>query len=146
MVRRDAELVMSFGTPEGDQQPQALTQVFLNRFVFGMDIQEAIDAPRFRSRSFPDSFAPHEYEPGVVDLEKSLHQSVGADLEAMGYRTEVDRRLASRNGCRVRHREGSTGRRAHRRRGPETRELGRRPLACASQRSLLRSQISAPET
>jgi gamma-glutamyltranspeptidase/glutathione hydrolase len=89
MVRKDAELVMTFGTPEGDQQPQALTQVFLNRFVFDMDIQEAIDAPRFRSRSFPDSFSPHEYEPGVVDLEKSLHESVGADLEAMGYRTEV---------------------------------------------------------
>jgi len=89
MVRRGADLVMTFGTPEGDQQPQALTQVFLNRFVFGMDIQEAIDAPRFRSRNFPDSFSPHEYRPGVVQLEKSLYQSAGADLEAMGYRTEV---------------------------------------------------------
>jgi gamma-glutamyltranspeptidase/glutathione hydrolase len=89
MVRRDGELVMTFGTPEGDQQPQALTQVFLNRLVFGMDIQEAIDAPRFRSRNLPDSFSPHEYRPGVVQLEKSLYERVGADLEAMGYETEV---------------------------------------------------------
>jgi gamma-glutamyltranspeptidase/glutathione hydrolase len=89
MVRREGELVMTFGTPEGDQQPQALTQVFLNRFVFGMDIQQAIDAPRFRSRNFPDSFSPHEYRRGVVNLEESLYESVGADLEAMGYEIEV---------------------------------------------------------
>jgi len=63
--------------------------VFLNLFVFGMDIQEAIDAPRFRSRNFPNSFSPHEYERGVVDLEESLYESVGADLEAMGYEIEV---------------------------------------------------------
>jgi gamma-glutamyltranspeptidase/glutathione hydrolase len=89
MVRREGELVMTFGTPEGDQQPQALTQVFLNRFVFAMDIQEAIDAPRFRSRNFPDSFSPHEYRRGVVALEESLYESVGTELEAMGYQTEV---------------------------------------------------------
>jgi gamma-glutamyltranspeptidase/glutathione hydrolase len=89
MVRRDGELVMTFGTPEGDQQPQALTQVFLNRFVFGMDIQKAIDAPRFRSRNFPDSFSPHEYRRGVLVLERALHDEVGAELAAMGYETEV---------------------------------------------------------
>jgi gamma-glutamyltranspeptidase/glutathione hydrolase len=89
MVRRDGELVMTFGTPEGDQQPQALTQVFLNRFVFGMDIQQAIDAPRFRSRNFPGSFSPHEYRRGMVALEEGLYESVGTDLEAMGYETEV---------------------------------------------------------
>jgi gamma-glutamyltranspeptidase/glutathione hydrolase len=89
MVRRDGELVMTFGTPEGDQQTQALVQVFLNRFVFGMDIQDAIDAPRFRSRNFPDSFSPHEYRRGVVELEESLYERVGPDLEAMGYEIEV---------------------------------------------------------
>jgi gamma-glutamyltranspeptidase/glutathione hydrolase len=89
MVTTDGKLLMTFGTPEGDQQPQALTQVFLNLFVFGMDIQAAIDAPRFRSRNFPDSFSPHEYRRGVVTLERGLHEMVGPDLEAMGYRTEV---------------------------------------------------------
>ena len=43
MVTRNGELFMTFGTPEGDQQPQALVQVFLNMIVFNMDIQEAID-------------------------------------------------------------------------------------------------------
>jgi gamma-glutamyltranspeptidase/glutathione hydrolase len=89
MVTKDGKLFMTFGTPEGDQQPQALTQVFLNRIVFGMDIQDAIDAPRFRSKNFPDSFSPHAYTPGVVVLEESLYQKVGEALEAMGYEIEV---------------------------------------------------------
>jgi len=89
MVTRDGELVMSFGTPEGDQQTQALTQFFLNLFVFGMDIQEAIDAPRFRSKNFPDSFSPHEYSPGVLVMEQGLYQKVGVELDAMGYEIKV---------------------------------------------------------
>jgi len=90
MVTRDGELIMTFGTPEGDQQTQALTQVFLNRFVFGMDVQDAIDAPRFRSKNFPDSFSPHEYRPGRVVMERGLYQKVGKELESMGYEIEVE--------------------------------------------------------
>ena len=89
MITRDGSLFMTFGTPEGDQQPQALTQVFLNLIVFGMDIQEAIDAPRFRSKNFPDSFSPHAYEPGGLMLEKGLYDEVGSELEGMGYTIEV---------------------------------------------------------
>ena len=70
-------------------QPQALTQVFLNLIVFGMDIQDAIDAPRFSSRNFPDSFSPHEYNPGTIVLEQGLYNKVGKDLESMGYKIEV---------------------------------------------------------
>ena len=89
MVTKNGELFMTFGTPEGDQQTQALTQVFINLIVFGMDIQDAIDAPRFRSKNFPDSFSPHEYNPGLVLLEKGLNDKVGNELEAMGYTIEV---------------------------------------------------------
>lgn len=89
MVTRDGQLYMTFGTPEGDQQTQALTQVFLNLMVFGMDIQDAIDAPRFRSKNFPDSFSPHEYNPGTLVLEESLNEEMGRELKAMGYKIEV---------------------------------------------------------
>lgn len=89
MVTKDNKLFMTFGTPEGDQQPQALVQVFLNLIVFDMDIQDAIDAPRFSSKNFPNSFSPHEYKPGVVVLEKSLYDKVGAALEKMGYKVEM---------------------------------------------------------
>ncbi|MBN2223184.1 MAG: gamma-glutamyltransferase family protein [Deltaproteobacteria bacterium] len=89
LVTKDGRLFMTFGSPEGDQQPQALIQVFLNLIVFGMDIQDAIEAPRFRSKNFPDSFSPHEYKPGTVEMEQSLYDRVGNDLEKMGYKTEV---------------------------------------------------------
>lgn len=89
MVMKNGKHFMTFGTPEGDQQPQALVQVFLNMVVFDMDIQAAIDAPRFRSKNFPDSFSPHNYTPGVVNMEKSLHDRVGKELNAMGYTIKV---------------------------------------------------------
>ena len=70
-------------------QAQANLQVLLNHLVFGMDLQEAIDAPRFRSLSWPDSFAPHDSEPGVLELEQGLHRSAGAELEKLGYHVEA---------------------------------------------------------
>ena len=46
--------VMPFGTPGGDLQVQAMTQVFLNMMAFGMDAQRAVEEPRVYSYSFPD--------------------------------------------------------------------------------------------
>jgi gamma-glutamyltranspeptidase/glutathione hydrolase len=39
---------VSFGVMGGPNQPQAHVQVMLNLVVFGMDVQAALDAPRFR--------------------------------------------------------------------------------------------------
>ena len=61
--------VMPFGTPGGDVQSQAMLQVLLNVEVFGMDLQAAVEAPRFASFSFPNSFAPHDYYPARLTLE-----------------------------------------------------------------------------
>ena len=86
MVTRDGELFMSFGTPGGDSQTQAIVQVFLNVVVFGMDLQDAISAPRFLSLNWPDSFAPHTYAPGQISLEEPLYSETGKEMEAMGYK------------------------------------------------------------
>ena len=55
---RDDGSVMPFGAPGGDVQVQAMLQVFLNAFHFGMDIQEAIEQPRFATFSFPTPSRP----------------------------------------------------------------------------------------
>ncbi len=86
MVLKNGEFFMSFGTPGGDSQTQAIIQVFLNITVFGMDPQEAISAPRFISLNWPDSFAPHEYHPGQIELEASIYDTCGEQLKAMGYK------------------------------------------------------------
>ena len=52
---------MPFGTPGGDVQTQAMLQVLLNIFQLGMEVQDAIEAPRFATFSFPSSFAPFDY-------------------------------------------------------------------------------------
>ena len=44
---------MPFGTPGGDVQTQAMLQVFLNIHLFGMEVQEAVEAPRVASYSYP---------------------------------------------------------------------------------------------
>ena len=85
MVKRDGEFFMTFGTPGGESQTQAMIQVFLNIVVFEMDPQEAIEAPRFISMNWPNSFAPHEYYPGKIKLEATLYDDIGESLAAMGY-------------------------------------------------------------
>ena len=82
---RPGEFVMPFGGPGGDLQPQAMLQAFLNRTVFGMSVQEAVEAPRFVTHSFPGSFEPHPYHPGRLDVEEPLVAGVGAALAAKGH-------------------------------------------------------------
>jgi gamma-glutamyltranspeptidase/glutathione hydrolase len=79
---------MPFGGPGGDLQPQVMLQVYLNRTVFGMSLQEAVEAPRFVTHSFPGSFEPHPYHPGRLDVEEPLAEQLGAALAAMGHRVE----------------------------------------------------------
>ncbi|WP_280940199.1 gamma-glutamyltransferase [Mesorhizobium sp. WSM1293] len=62
---RPGEFIMPFGAPGGDMQPQGMLQVFLNHIVFGMSIQDAIDAPRFVTHSHPNSFEPHARPPSA---------------------------------------------------------------------------------
>ena len=80
---------MPFGTPGGDVQSQAMLQVFLNHNVFGMDIQEAVEAPRFASLSFPNSFEPHAYLPGRLQIEARLAETVADDLAGRGHEVAV---------------------------------------------------------
>ncbi len=84
---RPDEFVMPFGTPGGDLQVQAMAQVFLNMMAFGMDAQRAVEAPRVYSYSFPDSFAPHAYYPGVLRVEHGVPHDTTAALDQLGHKT-----------------------------------------------------------
>jgi gamma-glutamyltranspeptidase/glutathione hydrolase len=48
MVFKDNQPWLSFGVMGGDMQPQGHVQVLLNLIDFGMNVQEAGEAPRFR--------------------------------------------------------------------------------------------------
>jgi len=89
MAFRGGALLMPFGTPGGDVQQQAMLQVFLNVAVFGLSIQDAIEAPRVASRSFPDSFWPHPIAPGRLEVEGRIPAATRAALAALGHEVSV---------------------------------------------------------
>ena len=50
-----------------------------------MEVQDAIEAPRVASYSFPSSFAPFEYFPGRLAVEGRIDPATRADLAARGH-------------------------------------------------------------
>ena len=89
MVLKDGRLFMPFGTPGEDMQVQAQTQVFLNMVEFGLNPQQAMEEPRFRSFSFPNSGWPHPYAPGELTLEGRIDSDVANHLEKMGHKISM---------------------------------------------------------
>ena len=88
MVFRRGRLFMPIGTPGGDVQCQAMLQVFLNIVEFGMDPQEAVEAPRFATLNFPNSFFPHAYHKGLLNVEKRIEDSTFNQLNEKGHSAE----------------------------------------------------------
>ena len=77
VTRTDAgreQAYMSFGLMGGGMQAQGHAQFLLNYFVFGMDLQAAIDAPRFR-----------HLDGQRVALESPIGDPVRSALTAMGH-------------------------------------------------------------
>jgi len=85
LVTRDGAPHMVFGTPGGDMQDQVTLQFFLNYVEFGMNIQEALDAPTVFSRHFPSSFYPREAFPAHVTADSRIPADVLAGLERRGH-------------------------------------------------------------
>ena len=88
IVCKDGQPVMTIGCPGGDHQAQANVQLVLNTLVFGMDPQQAIEAPRFSTQTLLNSFHPHVYLPGQLDLERAIPESTAEELRALGHKTE----------------------------------------------------------
>jgi gamma-glutamyltranspeptidase/glutathione hydrolase len=86
---RDGEVFMAYGTPGNDSQPQTMVQVLVNIVDFKMNVQQAIEAPRFRSSNFPASSWPHEYFPGRVSLEGRVPHIVFKRLRGIGYDVKI---------------------------------------------------------
>jgi gamma-glutamyltranspeptidase / glutathione hydrolase len=85
MVTQNGNLVMPFGTPGGDVQPQAMVQFLLNVVNFGMNVQAAMEEPRCATYSFPLSSDPHSYAPGSVNIESRVGPDVIDSLRELGH-------------------------------------------------------------
>ena len=77
MVTRDGRAWLSYGVMGGNMQPQGHAQVLANLIDFGMTVQEAGDAARFRHMGGADG--------GSVLLESGISDEVFEALERMGH-------------------------------------------------------------
>ncbi len=73
------------GCPGGDDQAQADLQLVLNLLVFGMNPQQAVEAPRFSTQTLVNSFYPRVYKPGQLNVEPGIAESTRAELRALGH-------------------------------------------------------------
>ncbi len=89
MVTKNDDPFMAFGTPGGDSQEQWTLQFFLNHIDFGMNLQEALDAPTVHSVHFPSSFYPRAAFPARVVAESRIPSDVLDNLRRRGHEVEL---------------------------------------------------------
>ena len=89
LVLKGGEPYMVLSTPGGDNQDQALLQVLLNIIEFGMNPQEAVEAPRFDTQHFISSFDDHEFLPGSLNIESRAGFNIVHELSQRGHKVKV---------------------------------------------------------
>ena len=98
---------MTVGCPGGDDQSQADLQLVLNLLVFGMNPQQAVEAPRFSTQTLVNSFWPRAYRPGQLNVEPGIPERTRGELRALGH--EVSEAGACGIGAVVTRRDPQTG-------------------------------------
>ena len=86
LVMKDGQPFMILGSPGGDDQVMRTMQTLINVVDFGMNVQQAIEAPRWATRSFPASPFPHTMYPGDLSVESRISDTVKAALAAKGHK------------------------------------------------------------
>jgi len=89
LVLKGGEPFMVLSTPGGDNQDQALLQVLLNIIEFGMNPQEAVEAPRFDTQHYVSSFDDHEFVPGSLNVESRVSLKTIQELSQKGHKVKV---------------------------------------------------------
>jgi len=79
---------LAWNTPGVDNQPQAMLQSFLNVVEFGMNVQQASEAPTVITSSFRQSKYPQPAA-NALAMPKVLADAVGADLMRRGHNLRV---------------------------------------------------------
>jgi gamma-glutamyltranspeptidase/glutathione hydrolase len=89
LVLRDGQPLIALGGYGGDHIPQGTLQVFLSLVEFGLDPQEAVEAPRSYTYNFPNSGYPYPYFPGVMRTEGRVAPEVREGLRQRGHKVEA---------------------------------------------------------
>jgi len=89
LVMKDGKPLFVTGSPGADDQCMRTIQTLINVVDFGMNVQQAIEAPRWATRSFPASPFPHTMYPGDLSLEGRIPDAVRAELARRGHKVAM---------------------------------------------------------
>ncbi|MHB1794951.1 MAG: gamma-glutamyltransferase [Acidobacteriaceae bacterium] len=89
IVTKDGKVAMVLGSPGGARITTTVANIFLSVADGGLNIQQAVDAPRFH----------HQYLPDIVYLEPGFPASTVTALQAMQYTVNVGQRYWSNGEC-----------------------------------------------
>ncbi len=84
-VSKDGKPWLSFGVMGGAMQPQGHVQILVNMIDFGMNLQEAGDAPRMRHSGSSQPTGSSMIDGGLVNLESGFSSTVLQQLRDMGH-------------------------------------------------------------
>jgi len=90
-ITKDGEPFISFGVMGGATQPQAHAQIVINLVDFGMNLQEAGDAPRIVHSGSSQPTDEIMLDGGSISLEKGFGEAIKKELEALGHTIKYDK-------------------------------------------------------
>jgi gamma-glutamyltranspeptidase / glutathione hydrolase len=94
LAMKDGKPYLSFAKQAGDEQDQLLLQFFLNVVEFHMTVQEACEAPGFKTLQMYSSFGAHEKVPGGLILNNVMPEWTRKELSRMGYKITFQERTS----------------------------------------------------
>ena len=94
LALKEGKPFLSFAVQGGDSQDQNLLQFFLNVVEFGMNVQEACEAPNINSFQMRSSFDNHDTKPGDILLNESTPPWTRKALQEMGYKPSYEARTS----------------------------------------------------
>jgi len=89
-ITKDGKPFMSFGVMGGATQPQMHAQIVMNIVDFGMDVQEAGDAPRIVHFGSSQPTGQTMTDGGTVHLESGLPYETARELVKTGHKVQVN--------------------------------------------------------
>ena len=89
IVMKDGKPFMAWSTAGGDSQDQGLLQVLLNVVEFDMNVQAAVESPRFYTRHLVNTFYSKAFNPGVIEIENRVPARVQSELAGRGHKVET---------------------------------------------------------
>lgn len=101
------ELVLLGGTRGDDRQPQWNVQTITNVLDFGLNVQQAVESPRWVS--MPGTVPSEIGSPYVLQLEEGFPVETVAELERMGHRIELHRQYGLGGSVQLIRRDPATG-------------------------------------